>query len=78
MLLLLIGSLFFSVNIKPIARIVVREKVTKDSHAKFSDQCSNHNIDSSDEIKDEIISKKRHTQTEQDLSLKRRCLNIDE
>ncbi|XP_033344362.1 LOW QUALITY PROTEIN: uncharacterized protein LOC117230742 [Bombus vosnesenskii] len=46
------------VNIKPIARIVVREKVTKDSHVEFSDQCSNHNIDSSDEIKDKIISKR--------------------
>lgn len=57
MLLLLIGSLLFSVNIKPIARIIVREKVTKNSHAKFSDQCSNHNIDSSDEIKDEMISR---------------------
>lgn len=45
------------VNIKPIARIIVREKVTKNSHAKFSDQCSNHNIDSSDEIKDEMISR---------------------
>ncbi|XP_043600325.1 uncharacterized protein MAL8P1.12-like isoform X1 [Bombus pyrosoma] len=43
------------VNIKPISRIVVREKVTKNSHAKFSDQCSNHNIDSSDEIKDEMM-----------------------
>lgn len=78
MLLLLIGSLLFSVNIKPIARVVVREKITKDSHAKFSDQCSNHNIDSSDEIKDEMISKKRRSQTEQDLLLKKRCLNIDE
>ncbi|XP_060824722.1 uncharacterized protein LOC132911794 isoform X2 [Bombus pascuorum] len=66
------------VNIKPTARIVVREKVTKNSHAKFSDHCSNHNIDSSDEIKDEMISRKRHFQTKQNLSLKKRCLNIDE
>ncbi|XP_071865825.1 uncharacterized protein isoform X2 [Bombus fervidus] len=66
------------VNIKPTARIIVREKVTKNSHAKFSDQCSNHNIDSCDEIKDEMISRKRYSQTKQNLSLKKRCLNIDE